>query len=347
MRGRSSLIVVAVVIAEKALIAQIRGMAKRAGNPAVLTGIGDDCAVLRLLPGKGRGEEPGKENDTLITTDFSLEGVHFRRDWHSPESIGHRCLARGLSDIAAMGGEPVAAFLSLALPRGVPQSWVNCFSRSLITLAENYGVTLAGGDTAKSPAGILADIVLVGTVPKGKAVLRSRARPGDLIYVSGELGASAAAISQMGKDAGKKPRRKLNPKEYPRHFFPVPRIELGRILREKGLASAMIDTSDGLSTDLAHICEESGVGAELQEEVIPRARVGKPLREVDLQLALHGGEDYELLFAAPPGKRIPSRIAGVPITQIGHITRGRKIFLTSQRGVSHELRPQGWEHFHS
>jgi thiamine-monophosphate kinase len=332
-----------VVIAEKALIAQVRRMAKLGRNPAVQTGIGDDCAVLRLLPrrGGGRGPERGREKDALVTTDFTLEGIHFRRDWHSAESVGHRCLARGLSDMAAMGGEPVAAFLSLALPRDLPQSWVGRFARSLISLAERYGVTLAGGDTAESPNGILADIVVVGTVPKGTAVLRSRARPGDRIYVSGELGGSAAAVWQMRK----KPRHKLNPKEYPRHFFPEPRIELGRILREKGLVSAMIDTSDGLSTDLAHLCEESGVGAEVQAEAVPRASVGKPSREVDLQLALHGGEDYELLFSAPRSKRIPLRIAGVPITQIGHTTRGRKIFLRNQGGVGHELEAQGWEHF--
>jgi thiamine-monophosphate kinase len=325
---------IAVPIAEKALIAQVRRMARTAKNPAIQTGIGDDCAVLRLVPGRG-----GK--DTLVTTDFTLEGIHFRRDWHSAESVGHRCLARGLSDIAAMGGEPVAAFLSLALPRDLPQSWVGRFARSLISLAERYGVTLAGGDTAESPNGILADIIVVGAAPKGKAVLRSGARPGDLIYVSGELGGSAAALVQMRA----KPKRKLNPREYSRHFFPEPRIELGRILREKGLASAMIDISDGLSTDLAHICEESGVGAEIEAEAIPRASVGKPAREVDLQLALHGGEDYELLLTAPRGKRVPSRIAGVPITHIGQIARGRKIFLRNRAGVGYELQPRGWEHF--
>jgi thiamine-monophosphate kinase len=295
--------------------------------------------VLRLLPSQSRGR--GEEKDTLVTTDFTLEGIHFRRDWHSAESVGHRCLARGLSDIAAMGGEPVAAFLSLALPRDLPQAWVGRFARCLISLAERYNVPLAGGDTAESPKGILADIVVLGTVPKGKAILRSRARPGDRIYVSGELGGSAAAISQMRK----KPKSKLNPREYPRHFFPEPRIELGHYLREKGLASAMIDTSDGLSTDLAHICEESGVGAELQTETIPLARVGKLARTVDLQFALHGGEDYELLFTAPRGKRIPSRITGVPITQIGHITRQQKIFLRNRAGVACELQPRGWEHF--
>jgi thiamine-monophosphate kinase len=339
-----------VVIAEKALIAQLRRLATAAKNPAIPLGIGDDCAVLRLSPRRGRPEESETENDTLVTTDFSLEGIHFRRNWHSPESIGHRCLTRGLSDIAAMGGKPVAAFLSLALPADLPQNWLARFSRSLISLAKRYNVTLAGGDTAESPNGILADIVVVGSIPKGKAVLRSGARSGDLIYVSGELGGSAAALfalekRALQKEVRKRPERKLSSQDYPRHFFPEPRVELGRVLREKGLASAMIDTSDGLSTDLAHICEESCVGAEIQAELIPRASVGKPVRQVNLESALHGGEDYELLFTARPGKQIASRIAGIPITRIGRITRTKKIILMKQDGVSHELQPQGWEHF--
>jgi thiamine-monophosphate kinase len=334
-----------VAIAEKALIAQLRRRARSAKNPAVPLGIGDDCAVLRLSRGPGRTEK-----DTLVTTDFSLEGIHFRRNWHTPESIGHRCLARGLSDIAAMGGEPVAAFLSLALPEGLPRNWLVRFSRSLINLAKRHKVTLAGGDTAQSPNGILADIVVVGSVPKGKAVLRSGARCGDLIYVTGELGGSAAALFALRnrapqKEVRTKAGRKLNPRDYPRHFFPEPRVELGRILRERGLASAMIDTSDGLSTDLAHICEESGVGAEIQADLIPRANVGKPDRQIDLDFALHGGEDYELLFTARSGKRIPSRIAGIPITRIGSITRIEKIILKNGDGVGHELQPRGWEHF--
>jgi len=305
-------------------------------DTAIFTGIGDDCAVLRLLP-----RQHSRDAEVLVTTDFTLEGIHFRRDWHPPESVGHRCLARGLSDIAAMGGEPVAAFLSLALPRDLPQAWVGRFLRSLISLAEKFGVTLAGGDTAESPNGILADIIVVGTAPRGKSVLRSGARPGDCIFVSGELGGSAAAVLRLRT----KPKKKLNPRDYPRHFYPEPRIDLGRILREKGLASAMIDTSDGLSTDLAHICEESGVGAELDATLIPRARVGKPAREVDLDFALHGGEDYELLFTAPPGKRVPSQIAGVALTQIGHITRPRVILLRNPNGIAYELAPRGWEHF--
>lgn len=310
----------------------------RTTRTAVFTGIGDDCAVLRLAPGQ----------ESLVTTDFSLEGIHFRRDWHPAESVGHRCLARGLSDIAAMGGEPVAAFLSLALPRGLAQSWVGRFAGSLISLGEKYGVTLAGGDTAESPDGILADIIVVGTVPKGKSVLRSGARPGDRIFVSGELGGSAAAVVRMKMKMRAQPKKRLNPRDYPRHFYPEPRVGLGCVLREKGLASAMIDISDGLSTDLAHLCEESGVGAELDAARIPRARAGKPAREVDLDLALHGGEDYELLFTARRGKSVPSQIAGVSLTQIGQITRRRKILvLNSKKSIACELVPRGWEHFKS
>ena len=297
----------------------------------VLTGIGDDCAVLRAPAG----------HELLVTTDFSLEGVHFRREWHSPESIGHRCLARGLSDIAAMGGEPLAPFLSLALPSNIPQPWVRQFMRGLIELARALRAPLAGGDTAESPHGILADIVVVGAVPKGKAILRSGARVGDHIFVSGELGGSSAAIAQMMAE----PQRRLNPRDYARHFFPEPRVVLGRVLRERGLATAMIDTSDGLSTDLGHICDESGVGAEIEASLIPRARVGRPAREVSLNLALHGGEDYELLFTAAPSKRLPSRIAGVPVTCIGRITRGKKIVVRDEKGKLSALKPRGWEHF--
>lgn len=350
---------------EKALIARIRRIAARRGASRVLTGIGDDSAVLRLRPGQ----------DSLVTTDFSIEGIHFRRDWHPAESVGYRCLARGLSDIAAMGGEPIAAFLSLAVPRDLSEKWIDRFLHGLLSLAKKHDVTLSGGDTAESPHGVVADIVVVGGVPKGKAILRSGARHGDRIYASGALGGSAAAIREFqsprhperprfheraegsrvqssGKESGKpefdtQGKNKPTPRTYPRHFYPEPRLELGRILRESGIATAMIDTSDGLSTDLAHICEESRVGAEISAELIPRARVGKPAREVPLDLALHGGEDYELLFTARANKRIPPQIAGVPLTCIGVITRSSTptIFLGDAGGAFRHLRPQGWEHF--
>ena len=293
--------------------------------------MGDDCAVLRIASGV----------DCLVTTDFSLEGIHFRRNWHTPESVGHRCLARGLSDIAAMGGEPVAAFLSLALPGTLPQSWVRGFFRGLLRMAEQHHVTLAGGDTAESPNGVLADIVVLGTVPKGQAILRSGARPGDRIFVSGTLGDSAAALAQLRRQ----PRRKVDERQFARHFYPEPGVRLGRMLRERKLATAMVDTSDGLSTDLAHICEESGVGAEIDASSIPSARVGQPPRSVDLDLALHGGEDYELLFTVSARARVPGTLAGIALTEIGRITSGRKIILRRMDGKTEPLKPRGWEHF--
>jgi len=313
---------------EKALIAGIRGAAK-AGKGAVVSGIGDDSAVLKPPPG----------HEILVTTDFTLEGVHFRREWHSPEVVGRRCLTRGLSDIAAMGGQPLAVFLSLALPGTLPQKWVDRFMKGLLGLAREFKVPLAGGDTAQSPRDILADIVVLGSVPKGTALLRSGAKPGDWIYVTGELGGGSAALKAL--IAGKKAK----PRDFPRHFHPVPRIIVGDVLRRRRLATAMIDLSDGLSTDLTHICEESRVGAEILAADIPRARVGGLRKPVDLKLALHGGEDYELLFTAHPTTPIPNRIAHVPVTVVGHVTRGANVRLKSENGALTKLKPEGWEHF--
>jgi len=316
-----------VPVTEKALISHIRQAA--AWHSGVATGIGDDCAVLRVPTG----------HEILVTTDFTLEGIHFRREWHSPEIVGHRCLTRGLSDIAAMGGKPTAAFLSLALPRGLPEGWAQRFTKGLLALATQFSVTLAGGDTAESSGGILADIVVVGSVPRGTAVLRAGAQPGDRIYVTGTLGGSSAALAQLR--AG----RKVRSAEFPHHFRPVPRVAVGRFLREKGLASAMIDVSDGLSTDVAHICEESRVGAEILAPTIPRARVGKKGSFVDEYHVLHGGEDYELLFTAPKNKPVPGRVAGVEISPIGRVTRKKELVLVTDRGERQKLEPQGWEHF--
>jgi thiamine-monophosphate kinase len=294
-----------------------------APSRVLVRGIGDDCAVLR----------PPRGHELLITTDFSLEDVHFRRDWHPAECVGHRCLARGLSDIAAMGGEPLAAFLSLALPAGLAQRWVDGFLRGLLKLAKRFNVPLAGGDVAQSPAGVLADIMVVGSVPQRKALLRSGARPGDALYVTGALGGSDAAIQQMR--AGKK----LRPAQNRAHFFPEPRIAVGRLLRERRVASAAIDLSDGLSTDLSHICEESGVGAVVYAESVPIAK------GATMEMALHGGEDYELLFTAAPRTRVAEEIAGVRVTRLGEIIRGDRVFLSDRQGRRRPMPPRGWEHF--
>jgi len=293
----------------------------------VLHGIGDDCAVLRL---------PAGPHDLLITTDLSIEDVHFRRPWHPPQSAGHRCLARGLSDIAAMGGQPLACFLSLGLPFQLPQRWVDNFLQGLEQLAQRFKAPLAGGDISSAPK-IIADIVVAGQAQRGKAILRSGTRPGDRIYVTGELGASAAVLKRLYAGGHIRASRSS------RHFYPEPRVEVGEQLLREGLATAMIDISDGLSVDLGHICRESGVSARILASALPVAKAA------GLELALHGGEDYELLFTAPAKARIPNRVAGVNITGIGVIEPSKNyrsaIQIIDDNGRTRSLAARGWQHF--
>ena len=314
------------VIKERNLIRHIRRLAGFSVAGAVVRGIGDDCAILRLSPG----------SELLVTTDLCLENVHFRQAWHPAPVVGHRCLTRGLSDIAAMGGEPLACFLSLGLPEDLPQSWVNGFLRGLLKLAKTFNVQLAGGDVSAAHQ-ITADIIVTGQVPAGKAVLRSGARPGDRIYVTGSLGGSAAVLKQLY--AGKT----IKPTRSSAHFYPTPRLEAGAWLRKRGLATAMIDLSDGLSVDLTHICDESRVSAVITAHNLP---LGKG---ADLELALHGGEDYELLFTAPKRTHVPRQIAGARITEIGEIQNrtnySTAIHILGENGKVRPLAQRGWEHF--
>ena len=315
---------------ERELIAAIRRRADqllkgRRKSGILNLGIGDDCAVLRPR----RGEE------LVVTTDLSLENVHFRRDWHPPQSVGHRCLARGLSDLAAMGARPEAAFLSLALPPDLTASWMEHFLDGFMALAQRYRVPLAGGDMAKSPL-VVADIVLLGSVPKGKALLRSGAGAGDLIYVTGALGGSAAELRALERQPSAfQAAGKLG---HP-HLYPDPRLSAGRKLRR--LATAAIDVSDGLSTDLAHLCEESGLAAEIDAEALPvDARA-------TLEQALHGGEDYELLFTASPKTAVPGQLGGVLTHAIGRMKkRGKRPQVVLDHGGKRTaLVAGGWEHF--
>ncbi len=323
---------------ERALLEGIRARAGR--GRAVRVGIGDDAAVLALRPGEL----------VVVTTDFSLEDVHFRRGWHPPEAVGHKCLARGLSDIAAMGARPVAIFLSLAVPAPLARarksnpSWVDRFYTGLLALADQYQVPLAGGDLAESPGGeaarALADIVVVGAITPGKALLRSGARPGDLLYVTGSLGGAAAELREL--DSSPARFRKLNRAsvDHP-HFYPQPRIAVGQGLLRRGLASAAIDISDGLSVDLEHLCEESKLRAEVDAARLPVHP------SASLADALHGGDDYELLFTAAPSARIPNTIAGVPVHRIGQMlpqARQPRMMLL-QDGQRNALAPEGWQHF--
>ncbi len=327
-------------------------------STAVRLGIGDDCAILR----------PAAGSEIVVTTDLSLEQVHFRRDWHSPESAGHRCLARGLSDLAAMGAQPIAAFLSFAVPaeltvaeRGL--SWLDRFLNGLLALANQYHVPLAGGDTAQSPlfdeAGakltgmVAADIVLVGSVPKGRALLRSGAKAGDILYITGNLGGAEAELLALGRNPQTFRKRTKASPAHP-HLDPEPRVATGVKLLAQRAATAAIDVSDGLSTDLAHLCEESGAAAEIDTASIPIHTLAKKAEKDGwipsaLHLALHGGEDYELLFTASPRTKIPAKIAGAPVRAIGRMKTHRKgkplIEMAGTDGKRTSLDAGGWEHF--
>lgn len=332
---------------ELGLLRQIRHRAAlgAGGGPSGLRlGIGDDCALLGVRPGE----------ELAVTTDLSIAGRHFRLDWHRPETVGHRALARGLSDLAAMGARPVAAFLSLGLPKELTRAagrrapWVHGFLDGLLGLAAVHKTPLAGGDLAESPVAV-ADIVLVGAVKRGKALLRSGARVGDLLYVTGTLGGAAAGLARLRKLAEAHPGSSKPPVIPKRletllapHLYPQPRIAQGLALVRRGLATAALDLSDGLSTDLAHLCEESGVAAEVDAAALPLFPDSK------LEQALHGGEDYELLFTAPASAGLPRSIAGIPITRIGRIVKTRPgqpaVTLFTPEGRQ-PLEARGWEHF--
>ena len=349
---------------ELALIEFIRTRASNHHSRSLKLGIGDDCAIL----------SPPPNHDLLVTTDFSLEGRHFRRSsggaWHSPQSIGHRTLARGLSDLAAMGATPLACFLSLAVPKSIASdpAWLGQFLDGLLTLAKRHKVPLAGGDTSESPTDhVLADITLLGTAPRGQALRRSGARHGDILYVTGALGGSATELSSLANTknssttnslssrpkaahfaaAAEKPLHLTGNNDHP-HLFPQPRITVGQTLLRRHLATACIDISDGLSTDLAHLCTASHVHAELDIAQLPAHPLTTTLSNTaQIAAILHGGEDYELLFTASPTTRMPRSIAGVPITRIGRILKPQKprSQMTILSGSEHfDLHPQGWEH---
>lgn len=223
----------------------------------------------------------------------------------------------------------MACFLSLALPADLPQKWVDGFYRGLLRLAGQFGVSLAGGDTAQSPSGVLADIMVLGSVARGRAILRSGARVGDRIYITGLLGSGGATVRRMY--AGEQ----VKPDSVPHYFAPQPRLKVGQKLRS--LASSMIDVSDGLSTDLSHICEESSVGAVIYPSAIPIAE------SASLEDALYGGDDYELLLTS--SKRIPKELAGVAVTEIGEVVKRKGMWLQDEKGKMKKLQAKGWEHF--
>jgi len=300
-----------VIEGEPALIARIARWAAPPRTAGLVVGIGDDCAIFRPR---------GSAHDLLFTTDMLIEDVHFTAASASPADVGWKALARGLSDIAAMGGEPRFCLLSLALTPHTEARWVDGFYRGLLGLASREKTPLAGGDLGHADK-LMCDIVVCGAVPHGTALRRDGARAGDAVYVSGLLGASALGLeTHRGK-------------AWRRHLRPEPRLALGRFLRERLGATACMDLSDGLSLDLRRLAAASRLSAEIEA---PPLYPGASLEQ-----ALDGGEDYELLFTAPPRTRVPEAFEGLPLTRIGRMRRGRAgAVKLDGRG----LEPRGYDH---
>ena len=302
----------------------------------VRIGIGDDAAVLR----------PGTGTEWVVTTDAFLENVHFRRNAHPPKSAGYKALARAASDLAAMGARSRCFFLTLGLPKACTGAWLDGFLDGMARAARQFGLTLAGGDTTNYPV-VVTSLTLIGEVNRGKAILRAGARPGDLLFVSGRLGEAELGLRLIQRKLHKQKRWSDHLRK---HFYPEPRLGLGQWLASHRYATSMIDTSDGLSTDLRHICQASGVGAVVWAPKIPVVGIPSELRRLGLDpldLALNGGEDYELLFTVPKklANYLPHNLGGVPITAIGEIARGRRAFLIDANGKSKPLTPKGWDPF--
>jgi thiamine-monophosphate kinase len=305
-------------------------------NRSLKLSMGDDAALLRLR----------SNNEEVLTCDWFLEGTHFLRDKHLPDSIGWKCLARAVSDIAAMGGRPKCFLLSLALPTSHAGTWLVQFLGGLRRASRKLHCPLAGGDTTKRDE-ILINITVVGEVAADGAVLRSGAKVGDFVYVSGTLGEAEAGLRMVRAARGRIDSKSASLKK---HLYPVPRLRLGQWLAEKRIASAMMDLSDGLSSDLPRLCEASEAGARIFASQLPipilQGGIAK-YRANTSQLALHGGDDYELLFTVSreKAKKLPKSFGGVPLTRIGEITPAHKIILVEERGRETALVAGGWDSF--
>ncbi len=307
-------------------------------DPALIRGIGDDVAVI----------DTGRKA-LLVTTDILIEGIHFGRTWSDPALLAKKSLAVNLSDIAAMGGTPKYFLISLGLPQDLSWSFIASFYRGLRQAASQFHVDLVGGDTSLSPR-IVINICLLGEGTKKKLLYRNGARVGDLIFVSGTLGDAALGLKVLQRGGGKAGPKGL----VSRHLLPVPRIELGHALAEKGWATSMIDVSDGLLIDASHLLEESNVGGLIREDQVPLSRVYRrwigSYAHDPHRFAMTGGEDYELLFTAPAHhrKKILSLGASlkVPVSCVGEVRPRREGFhIFGKDGRAFFPRRLGFEHF--
>jgi thiamine-monophosphate kinase len=332
---------------ESEIISKVRNRARKTNS--VVVGIGDDAAVVRTSDG----------TDLVVCCDLMVEGVHFRRAWGPPNLIGRKALAITLSDIAAMGSIPKFALISVAFPRGCSSEFVDEMFEGIFEMADSCGVSIVGGDTSSSQDSLFIDTTLIGECERGRAITRSGAQPGDMICVTGHLGASALGLLLLERGvrlpAAARTGESSERSEWQavmKHLAPVPRLQLGAALGERGLATAMIDISDGLSTDLSHVLEESRVGAVIRAGSIPIASCLETLAAgsatIDsLQLALHGGEEYELLFTARPDVKAEiEELASefdTSIATIGEVVIGGGIQLEKD-GKLEQIPAGGFEH---
>ncbi len=306
----------------------------------MIKGIGDDAAVIRPR---------GAAEDWVITTDMLVEGIDFRADWMSAEELGRRALAVNLSDVAAMGARPRFFVVALGVPRGISENWIRGFYRGLTRLGNTCAAFLAGGDLSASPAGVSISITVLGESLKRKILYRSGGRPGDLIYVPGSLGCAAAGLRLLmrGVRRGRCVAEKLALRA---QKTPEPRCREGFWLAQSGLVHCMMDVSDGLSEDLPRMCAESGSGAEIYTSRLPLFAGGEEIGLDPVELALHGGEDFGLLFCVPSRKAAlfeslyPGRFA--PATCIGRLTLHTAVIHMPRPGMrGRRLLKKGFDHF--
>jgi thiamine-monophosphate kinase len=319
-----------------------------ASSQSIVTGIGDDAAVVRSSSGK----------ETVISTDLLVEDIDFRRTTTPPYLLGHKALAVSLSDLAAMGSRPLWSLISIGVPEDVWESdFIDRLYDGLLDLANRYGVQLIGGDTSRTNERIVIDSIVIGECLPGMALKRTGASPGDQIFVTGSLGAAAAGLRLIERGAhlveqnlADEDSQKLD-HVLLRQLRPEPRVGWGIVLGEERIASSMIDLSDGLSSDLNHLCAASDVGALIDAALLPiddRVVELCGRRALDpLQLALHGGEDFELLFTVKPENiaRLPRRVDGVEIKRIGEVTHANEGVKISEGTRIWDLKPGGWKHF--
>ena len=309
----------------------------------VVLSIGDDAAAVRPTPGKL----------LLSTCDIQVQDRHFRLDHTTAYELGRRCAAINLSDIAAMGGEPRHALISLALPQDTPVAWVDGLYHGMLEEFARYDTGIIGGNLSSVNNGIVIDVTLTGEVEEGHMLTRSGARSGDVLLVTGDFGASL--LGRLALESSLDRNQADIARCVNAHLAPTPRVHEGLAISERQQATAMIDVSDGLAGDLGHICQASGVGARIVASRLPIAdetrETARRLGLDPLQAALHGGEDYQLIVACPQdhAKDVTQEVferTGTAMTEIGQITGGGGVTLVATDGVEHTIPPAGWDHFH-